>query len=127
MATRTFTTFTGAAFMRMQPQEISALEREEQVRLVVRIRAIIGAIASYMRVTEKITTVNAAIVLEGLADFEKLKPQDIAALSKEQLELLGLYFSMHSTMLAITVLCEYIYRRHRYFRREISFVFHRSN
>jgi hypothetical protein len=79
---RTFDTLTGAAFMKMEPRVIASLSREEQVRLAFRIRAIMGAIATYMRAMGTTGHMN----FQFLAEFEVMKPQDIAALLKEVLE-----------------------------------------
>ena len=109
---KTFETLSGAAFMKMEPQEIAALSRDEQVRLAFRIRAIMAAIATYMRAAETTTTtttvmtttVTAAMItttsmvttvrvnfdIQCVADYESMKPQDIAALSKYELEQLAL-------------------------------------
>jgi hypothetical protein len=85
---KTFETLSGAAFMKMEPQEIAALSRDEQVRLAFRIRAIMAAIATYMRATETTEMVNFDI--QCVVDYESMKPQDIAALSKDELEQLAL-------------------------------------
>jgi hypothetical protein len=44
---KTLATLSGAAFMKMRPQEIAALSRNELVRLVFRIRALMGTIATF--------------------------------------------------------------------------------
>ena len=84
----TFETLSGAAFMKMEPQEIAALSRDEQVRLAFRIRAIMVAIATYFSATETTEIVNFDI--QCVVDYESMKPQDIAALSKDELEQLAL-------------------------------------
>jgi hypothetical protein len=48
-------TLSGAAFMKMQSQEIAALSRAELVRLAFRIRAVMGTIATYLRAIETTT------------------------------------------------------------------------
>jgi hypothetical protein len=103
-------TLTGAAFMRMETQEIAALSRDELVRLAFRIRSIMAAIATYTRAAEKtttevikttvtatttttttmMTTVTVNFDIQSVADYENMKPQDIVALSKDELEQLAL-------------------------------------
>jgi hypothetical protein len=91
---QTFQTMTGAAFMAMGAAEVAALSREELVRLTFRGRAIAGAIATYIEATKsrKRTTRStvAAFDIQAEADVLKMKPQDIAELSKEGLEKLVL-------------------------------------
>ena len=48
----TFETLSGTAFMKMEAQEIAALSRDELVRLAFRVRAIMEAIATYLRATK---------------------------------------------------------------------------
>jgi hypothetical protein len=80
-------TLSGAAFMKMEAQEIAALSRDELVRLAFRGRAIAAAIATYIESTK--TQANFDIRAE--AEVLNMKPQDIAALSKDELEGLVLH------------------------------------
>ena len=100
-----FETLSGAAFMKMEPQEIATLSREELVRLAFRIKAFMAVIATYVRGLERttttvvttnltttttVTTVKSTFDIQCIADYESMKTQDIAALSKEKLEQLAL-------------------------------------
>ena len=86
---RTFETLSGAAFMKMETQEIAALSREELLCLVSRVRAFMAAIAKFFRATNT-TEIAENFDIKCVADYESMKSQDIAALSKEELEQLAL-------------------------------------
>jgi hypothetical protein len=101
MKIKTFETLAGAAFMKMDFQEIAALSRDEQVRLAFRIRAIMVAIATYIKAVKKKKnddgtikendgTTAAIFDIQSEADLLNMKPQYIAALSKDELEQLAL-------------------------------------
>ena len=86
-----FETLSGIVFGSMKSQEIAALSRDELVCLAYRVRALMAAIATYLRGTN----VTDMMVVENfdtqcVADFESMKPEDIAALSKDELEQLVL-------------------------------------
>ena len=102
MKMKTFETLTGAAFMKMEPQEFAALSRDELVRLAFLLRAIMSAIATFLRgmettttavVTTKlttttvVTTVKSTFDIQCVADYESM---NITALSREKLEQLAL-------------------------------------
>ena len=84
-----FETLSGAAFMKMEAQEFAALSREELVRLALRSCAVLAKISAYINSTDE--TLNETMA-ETLAETDLLifKPQDIAALSKDELEQLVL-------------------------------------
>jgi hypothetical protein len=83
-------TLSGAAFLKMQPHEIAALSRDELVRLAFRIRAIMGTIATYLRAGKVLLTPEIYDTIVAVADCLRLKPQEINALSKDELEQLAL-------------------------------------
>ena len=85
----TFETLSGAAFMKMEPQEIAALSRDELVRLAFRVRAIMAAIATYLRSTDTTEMVK-IFDIQCVTDYESMKPQDITALTKDELVQLAL-------------------------------------
>jgi hypothetical protein len=91
---QTFQTMAGAAFMEMGAAEVAALSREELVRLTFRGRAIASTIATYIEaIKSEIGTTRSmvdAFDIQAEADVLKMKPQDIAELSKERLEKLVL-------------------------------------
>ena len=86
---KTFDTLPGAAFMKMEPQEIAALSRDELVRLAFCVRAIMAAIATYIKAVEE-TTEMVNFDIQGETELLRMKPQDIAALAKDAVELLVL-------------------------------------
>ena len=90
MASTKMETLSGAAFMEMQPQEIAALSRDELVRLSFRIRAIMGTIATYLRAGKIFLTPEIYDTIVAVADCLRIKPQEINALSKHELEQLVL-------------------------------------
>ena len=111
---KTFETLSGAAFDKMERQEIAALSRDELVRLAFRIGAIMAAIATYIKATkkeesdetmmqamnfgkatkeEKSDGTTAEVMgfdIQSEAELLTMKPEDIAALSKDELEQLAL-------------------------------------
>jgi hypothetical protein len=70
----TFETLSGAAFIKMEPQDDAALSRDELLRLVLRSRAIVTAIATLS--TETANPLSVAEILN-------MQPQEIAALSEQ--------------------------------------------
>ena len=90
MASTKMETLSGAAFMEMQPQEIAALSRDELVRLSFRVRAIMGTIATYLRAGKILLTPEIYDTIVAVADCLRIKPQEINALSKDELEQLAL-------------------------------------
>ena len=91
---KSFKTLTGAAFMDMKPQEIGALSRDELVHLTFRIRAIMEAIAAYIKSTEtekrNTSSSPATFDIQSEAEVLNLTAEFIAALSKDELEQLAL-------------------------------------
>jgi hypothetical protein len=87
---KTLATLSGTAFMKMQPQEIAALSRDELVRLSFRVRAIMGTIATYLRAWKILLTPEIYDTIVAVADCLRIKPQEINALSKDELEQLAL-------------------------------------
>jgi hypothetical protein len=83
---KTLATLSGAAFMKMQPQEIAELSRNELVRLSFRVRAIMGTIATYLRAWKILLTPEIYDTIVAVADCLRIKPQEINALSKDELE-----------------------------------------
>jgi hypothetical protein len=81
---------SGAAFMKMQPQQIAALSRDELVRLAFRIRAIMGTIATYLRAGKILLTPEIYDTIVAVADCLKVGPKEINALSKDELVQLAL-------------------------------------
>ena len=86
---KTFETLSGAALMKMEPQEIAALSRDELVRLAFRVQAIMSAIATYIKAVEE-TTEMVNFDIQSETELLRMKPEDIAALAKDELEQLVL-------------------------------------
>jgi hypothetical protein len=87
---KTLATLSGAAFMKMLPQEIAELSRDELLRLSSRVRAIMGTIATYTRAGKFLLTPEIYDTIVAVADCLRIKPQEINALSKDELEQLAL-------------------------------------
>jgi hypothetical protein len=116
---KTFETLSGADFIKFTGEQISALSKDENVRLTFRIRAIVAAIATYIKATEtrailtqsdaevthqvlascsrvelerliEATKARAIFDIQTEAEVMDMTPQQIAALSKDELEELTL-------------------------------------
>jgi hypothetical protein len=115
---KTFETLTGAAFDKMERQEIAALSRDELVRLAFRIGAFMASIAMYMQ-TMKSNAMSDETMMQAIsagkatkeknyyddydnqeiisfdihqseAELLNMTRQELAALSKDELEQLAL-------------------------------------
>ena len=86
-----FETLSGAAFMKMEAQEIAALSREELVSLAIRVRANMEAIARYIKAVEETTEMVNFDIQSEADELMAMTLQDIAALSKDELEQLVIH------------------------------------
>ena len=95
---QTTKTLSGADFLKTEQEEFAALSRDELVHLVFRCQSLLRAINQYMTNSSQTTTTAVATndssssfdIYQSVADYLQIKTQDIAALSKDELEQLVL-------------------------------------
>ena len=74
----------------MEPQEFAALSKDEMVRLLLRCQVIVSAIQTYMQTTSETKETYHEFHGQNGAVYQQINAQDMAALSKDELEQLVL-------------------------------------